>query len=181
MTPLPTVAALCVSARSEYKSLDGVVCYDLARDVRTFTGGMPVICHPPCRAWSLYTRHQAKPPPGEKELGPLCASWLRECGGVLEHPARSLLFQAADLPLPGCRVGDLWSIYIEQHWWGHTGTAKRTWLCFSRIDPRAITIPFRLRNPGGDKRLWNTMPRFLRSHTCESLAAWLVSAARLAA
>ena len=52
-----TVAALCVAPNSLYKTMPGVECYDQARDVRSFTGGMPVVAHPPCRAWSAYTAH----------------------------------------------------------------------------------------------------------------------------
>ena len=91
----PTVAVLCVSKNSIYKRIERVEAFDLARDARTFGGGMPVVAHPPCRSWSAYCAHQAKPLAGEKELGPLCVAWLRECGGVLEHPAHSRLFAAA--------------------------------------------------------------------------------------
>lgn len=52
-----TVAALCVAPNSLYKRLPGVEAYDHARDVRSFAGGMPVVAHPPCRAWSAYTAH----------------------------------------------------------------------------------------------------------------------------
>jgi hypothetical protein len=83
---LRTVAALCVAPNSGYKQMVGVECYDKGRDVRTFAGGMPVVAHPPCRTWSAYTAHQAKAPPGEKELGLLCAEWLRREGGGTGAP-----------------------------------------------------------------------------------------------
>lgn len=113
-TVVRPVAALCVAPNSGYKNMDAVECYDMARDVRTFTGGMPVVAHPPCRTWSAYTAHQAKAPPGEKELGLLCAEWLRREGGVLEHPAHSRLFEAARLPMPGQRLGDLYTMLVFQ-------------------------------------------------------------------
>ena len=80
------VAALCVAPNSVYKTMPGVDAYDKARDVRQFAGGMPVVAHPPCRAWSAYTAHQAKPEPGEKELGLLCADWLKREGGGTGAP-----------------------------------------------------------------------------------------------
>lgn len=80
------VAALCVAPNSIYKQMEGVAVYDKRRDVRTFTGGMPVVAHPPCRAWSAYTSHQAKPEPGEAELGLICADHLRNEGGGTGAP-----------------------------------------------------------------------------------------------
>lgn len=181
-TPSPCsrlVAALCTLRNSVYHEMPGVEPYDIDRDVRTFAGGMPVVAHPPCRSWSAYCRHQAKPQPGEKDLGPLCVDWLRKCGGVLEHPAHSHLWEHCGLPHPGRPRGDLWAIEVLQSWWGHRGTQKRTWLCFSQIAPSDIRLPLRLHAGGGDKRLWQTMPRRLRSATCTEMAEWLVGAARL--
>ena len=175
---VPTVAVLCVSRNSVYKSLENVVCYDAECDVRTFAGGMPIVAHPPCRSWSAFCAHQAKPFPGEKALGPVCVSWLQECGGVLEHPAHSKLFDACQLPMPGETRDGMWTIEVLQSLWGHEGTAKKTWLCFCGIERRQIRLPLTLRSPGGDKRLWQTMPRKLRSATCQAMAEWLVDVAR---
>lgn len=174
------VAILCVQPKSIYKTLAGVECFDIKRDVRTFAGGMPVVAHPPCRSWSRFCAHQAKPLPGEKELGPLCVKWLRECGGVLEHPAHSNLFAHCQLPQPGETRGELWSIAVTQSWWtGHQGTQKRTWLCFSRIPKAAVHFPLTLRGDGGDKRAWQVSSKVQRSATCLELAEWLVAAAHL--
>jgi hypothetical protein len=173
----PIVAVLCVAAKSIYRSLPGVECYDLNRDVRTFAGGMPIVAHPPCRSWSAYCAHQAKPEPGEKELGPLCVEWLRKCGGVLEHPAHSRLFDACQLPKP-CETQDgLWTAEVLQSWWGDTRT-KTTWLCFSRIRRRSVHFPIRLHDPRGDRRRWQVMSRTQRSATHPALAEWLVGVAR---
>lgn len=175
------VAALCVAPNSLYKDFPGVECYDMNRDVRTFQGGMPVIAHPPCRTWSAFTAHQAKAPPGEKELGLICADWLREEGGVLEHPAHSRLFDAAGLPKPGQRLGDLYTMLVHQAWWGYT-MRKATWLCFSRVDVRALTIPYRhhdSREGEGDRRRQQVMSKHQRAATCPALARWLVNAARM--
>lgn len=95
-----TVAVLCAARNSVYHEMEGVDVFDALRGARSFAGGMPVIAHPPCRAWSAYCAHQAKPAPGEKELGIWCAEQVRENGGVLEQPAHSRLFDAAKLPKP---------------------------------------------------------------------------------
>jgi hypothetical protein len=160
-----------------------VDCYDQKRDVRTFTGGMPIVAHPPCRAWSAFTRHQAKPEPGEAELGLLCAEWLRSEGGVLEHPAHSRLFEAAGLPGPGKRRGDLFTVPVLQAWFGYP-TRKETWLCLSRVDPSALDIPYvdhDSRAGLGDGRRYQAMSKHQRAATYPALAEWLVQAARLAA
>lgn len=177
-----TVAALCVASNSPYKAMPGVEAFDKGRDVRSFTGGMPVVAHPPCRAWSAYTSHQAKPEPGEAELGFLCADWLRKEGGVLEHPAHSRLFDAAGLPKPGERRGDLFTMLVLQAWWGYS-MRKATWLCFSRVDVRHLPLPFRPHNSRegqGDRRRQQVMSKNQRAATHPSMAEWLVSAARTA-
>ena len=168
---------LCVGTSSVYRSLPNVECYDLKRDVRTFCGGLPIVAHPPCRSWSAYCAHQAKPVPGEKELGPLCVEWLRKCGGVLEHPAHSRLFSACGLPKPGRPTGNLWTIEVFQAWWGDSRT-KKTWLCFSGIAPDEVTFPLRLHDPSGDRRRWQLMNSTSRSATCLEMARWLVELAR---
>jgi hypothetical protein len=171
------VAILCASKKSVYKSIDGLDVYDVDRDCRTFTGGQPVVAHPPCRAWSRFCRHQAKPLPGEKELAPFCVDAIRANGGVLEHPAYSLLWDELGLPKPSqpCR-GELWSIEVLQRWWGHRQT-KRTWLLVSGLKPADLPpIPYQLR-AGGDKRRWQLMSKAERMATPRAFAEWLIDAA----
>lgn len=175
-----TVAALCVAKTTAYRAMEGVECYDQSRDVRTFAGGMPVVAHPPCRSWSAYCAHQAKPDPGEKELGPLCVDWLRKCGGVLEHPAHSRLWDACDLPKPGePSRGGVWSMAVRQAWWGDS-RHKATWLAFCGVDPAAVVVPYVLRDSRGDRRRWQLMSKRQRSATCAEFARWLVDVARAA-
>lgn len=173
------VAALCVAARSAYQGMDGVDCYDQVRDARTFDGGMPIVAHPPCRSWSAYCAHQAKPDPGERELGIWCCDQLREHGGVLEQPAHSRLFAAAGLPMPGKPKGELWTLPVWQCWWGYP-MRKATWLCFAKVPRDQIQTPFSLHSPGADRRRQQLMSKNQRSHTCEPMARWLVDAARMA-
>ena len=141
MKSLPVVAILCTAPKSVYHSLPGVECFGRKRDVRSFVGGMPVVAHPPCRSWSAYCAHQAKPEPGEKDLGPLCVEWLKKCGGVLEHPAHSRLFSHCNLPRPGWTSrGDFWTAEIWQAWWGYP-MRKASWLLFCGVRPSEVIFP----------------------------------------
>lgn len=180
MSIKPDIAALCVARNSIYKEMPGVDCYDIDRGAINFPGDKPVVCHPPCRAWSAYCRHQAKPEVGEKELGPLCVGLLRACGGVLEHPAHSRLWHELKLPFPGHESsGDWWSCQVNQSWWGDTRT-KKTWLLFSRIRPEDVNPPYRLHDPMGDRRRWQVMSKNQRSASVPAFAEWLVDVARKA-
>jgi hypothetical protein len=171
------IAVLCAARNSIYKTMPDVEVYDIDRDVRSFAGGMPVIAHPPCRAWSAYCRHQAKPLPGEKELAPLCVEWLRQCGGVLEHPAHSRLYDELRLPKPGEAERDgLWSMAVRQSWWGDT-RSKCTWLLFSGVAKKNVDVPFELHQPQGDRRRWQVMSKHQRAATPPAFAKWLVDIA----
>ena len=173
-----TVAILCTSFKTAYKSLEGVEVYDKRRDARTFPGGMPIVAHPPCRAWVRAIGSPAKPEPGERELGVWCCAQLRACGGVLEQPVNSKLFQAGGLPLPneGDRDG-LWTEQVWQAWWGY-GVRKQTWLCFAGIARRDIVFPFSLHPPNQDRAMWDRFSTRKRAMTVPALAQWLVAAAR---
>jgi len=177
---MPRVAVLCCATNSIYKTMPEVDAYDIKRDVRTYSGDLPVVAHPPCRAWSAYTRHQAKPEPGEAELGLWCADKLRECGGILEHPAHSHLFEAAGMPKPGEEHQELKTVSVWQAWWGYP-MRKATWLCFSKINTMDLDFPFLLHAPGADRRRQQLMSKHERAATCPELARWLVDAAMLAA
>jgi hypothetical protein len=178
---LRTVSVLCAARNSVYREMEGVDVYDIDRDARTFDGSTPIVGHPPCRAWSAYCAHQAKPAEGEKDLGLWVCEQLKACGGVLEHPEHSRLFDAAGLPKPGEAARDgLWSAAVLQAWWGDS-RRKATWLCFSSVPREAVDIPLRLRaSDAGDRRRWQVMSKHQRSATCRAFAEWLVSVARRA-
>lgn len=171
------VSALCVDHKSEYRKLENVRCYDDFQDANRFDCATPIVAHAPCRAWSRSFCHQAKPAPGEKELGLKCAEWLKVCGGVLEHPAHSHLFEAAGLPRAGQRIGELVTVEVLQSWWGYE-LKKRTWFCFSHIDIDALDWPFNLKTPYNNAKRFREMTTKRRSHTVAALAQWLVDAAR---
>lgn len=187
-----TIAALCVSGRSIYKHLPGVVAYDRKRDARTFDAKTPAIAHPPCRLWSKFLSHQAKSPDreAEMELGRWCVRTVMRCGGVVEQPAGSRLFYEMNLPMPG--NGDLklinglsgecdgcYTIYVEQSWFGYV-TRKPTWLLICGVPRDQLPpVPFSLAN--GQPCQKPGLSSFARSRTMNTFAEWLCQIARLAA
>lgn len=175
------IAALCVSGRSIYKHTAGVLAYDRLRDARTFPGGIPVVAHPPCRCWSKYLSHQAKPVDrkAEMDLGLWCVEQVIEHGGVLEHPAHSRLFDAAKLPLPNRPAENpfLFTLYIEQAWFGFA-TRKPTWVLVSGVPKHLVpALPFLFRDSNSTDRLIG-MSAAGRSRTIGSFAEWLCQTAR---
>lgn len=172
------VSVLCTSHKTPYKHLVNVHVFDRRTDARTYTGGEPVVAHPPCRSWSVYTRHQSTPAKGEKALGVWCAEQVRMNGGILEQPAHSKLWQAACLPMPG-RVDDplSWSMEVCQEWWG-CPMIKRTWLYFAGIKPKQVHMPFTLHMIHRNQSTWANLTPHQRSATPTRLAEWLVALAR---
>lgn len=100
--------------------------YDETRDARTYAGPNPVVCHPPCGPWGRL-RHLSRHQP--KDLAPIAVAQVRRWGGVLEHPAGSLLWEHCGLPLPS-ELPDAWggiTIAVDQCDYGHVAR-KATWL-----------------------------------------------------
>ena len=175
---MPIVSVLCAARNSVYHTMPALVVYDERRDAKSFPGGTAIIAHPPCRSWSVKTKHQAKPQPGERELGLWCCEQLRQCGGVLEQPAHSEMWAAARFPEPGQGVFDgVWSLEVWQAWWGYP-MKKTTWLAFAGIAPDDVETPLRLHPRGGDLRREQVMSKNQRSATTREFAEWLVSMAR---
>lgn len=189
------IAALFCRRDSNYKEFDSVDVWDAERDARRWPGGCPVIAHPPCRAWGQL-RAMAKAAPGEKELALLAVKWVREFGGVLEHPKRSTLWPLAGLPEPGERDAfGGWTLPINQHWWGHRAE-KATRLYIVGCEPSDIPdMPIVLgdapclvgtsgrRKDGkrlkmGDDGWRPEISKAEREHTPPLLAEWLVNLAR---
>lgn len=136
---MSTVAVLFARKNSVYKSMSQCDVYDIDRDARTFTGGLPVVAHPPCRAWGTLS-HMAKPRHDEKELAPWAVDMVRAWGGVLEHPKRSKLWGHCELPPPDGVTRDKWggwSLLIPQQWWGHRAE-KMTLLYIVGVSPRQL-------------------------------------------
>lgn len=176
-----TVAVLFAAPRSVYKGMAGLDVYDKARDARSFAGGLPVVSHPPCRAFSRMHAF-AKPEPGEVDLVLEAVETVRRCGGVLEHPAGSRLWPMAGLPEPGKSDSCGFSICVDQWWFGHPAR-KRTLLYVVGMEvsqlPRWPLIlgdaPAAVRSevPGRSR-----CTKRQRSATPPLFAEWLVEVAR---
>jgi hypothetical protein len=121
-----TVAALYIDPRGPYPSMPGVECWDETRDARLYGGPHPVVAHPPCGPWGTLAHFCTSQ---LANLAPLAVAQVRTWGGVLEHPARSRLFDIAGMPMPECLPdahGGI-TVAVNQVDWGHACT-KPTWL-----------------------------------------------------
>lgn len=189
------VAVLFARADSNYKAIAGCDVFDCERDARTYNGTLPVVAHPPCRAWGRL-RHFAKPRVDEPDLAMFAVAKVRQCGGVLEHPVSSTLWPVAGLPQPGSRDefgGFTWPIH--QSAFGHRAE-KPTLLYIVGIEPAQLpVVPLflgeathviaqgRTRRDGtritkGSLGWRPEVSKAEREHTPPHLAAWLVDVAR---
>lgn len=169
------IAVLFARSDSVYKSFDLADVWDAERDARKWPGGCPLVSHPPCRGWGRLS-HMAKPREDELDLAIFAINQVRLNGGVLEHPAGSKLWDAANLPPPGYR--DDWggfTLPIRQSWFGHLAP-KNTWLYIVGVAPSGIpAFPFALGQPDG--RIEN-MSKANREKTPIELARWLLDLAQ---
>lgn len=178
------ITVLFARKDSIYKSFPDLDVYDIFRDARTWRGGNSVIAHPPCRAWGQL-RHFAKPRADEKQLAQFSVDLIRKYGGVLEHPARSTLWQAAGLPPPGKfdAFGGFTFPIFQSHF-GHRAE-KKTFLYIVGMNPRHLpAIPFSLAPASHvcETRKRDGRPSIRKSEreqTPVDLALWLVSVAKL--
>lgn len=185
------VAVLFAREDSIYKTLPGCDVYDLRRDARSYVGGLPVIAHPPCRAWGRL-RKFAKPRIDEKDLAFFAIDQVRLNGGVLEHPQSSLLWKVAKLPIG--RMIDKYGGYtlqVQQFWWGHRAR-KCTWLYVCGVSPVHVpAVPLVLGEPThtiknslGRKRIPGReykpqTSKAEREQTPLAFALWLIELSRL--
>lgn len=186
---LEDVVALYVDPRGPYPGLVRE-WYDADRNAMTYRGDLPVVAHPPCGPWSRLS--QLHKDARELALAPHALAIVQRCGGVLEHPAGSKLFEACGLPKPDAagRNGGF-TIEVQQCDWGHPAR-KRTWLfiCGLRQDLPPMPEP---REPthwasGGrtrSSRQGSPVPPGIkicsaqqRRRTPLAFAAWLLEVAR---
>lgn len=181
------VAVLYCTPASVYKAL-AAECFDQYRDARTYKGWLPVVAHPPCRSWGRL-RHLAKPAMHERSLGIHAVQQVRRCGGVLEHPAGSLLWSAllefGNFPLPPVGApadafgGRSFSVY--QSAFGHPAP-KHTWLYVVDARPGELCEVPRageLREasrPGGFRKV-SSQPAARRMDTPPAFAEFLLNLA----
>jgi len=158
--PSDSVVALYVDPRGVYPHLVEQ-WYDEQRDARTYEGSSPIVAHPPCGPWgqmrALCTRQPAW-------AGPHAVDVVRRCGGVLEHPAGSKLWDACHMPRPeqGEDAFHGRSYYVEQVHWGHA-CLKPTWLYVVGVDmDRVVAAILASRVPSEPTHVVTTGPRFDR-------------------
>ncbi len=193
---MPDVAALYIDPRGPYPKMDGVDCWDEARDARLYSGPAPIVAHPPCGPWGRLRHLCTKDDP---TLAIRAVEQVRQWGGILEHPYCSLLFRHCRLPLPGELPDAFGGVTIEvcQSDWGHPAL-KRTWLYLVGLrrlpefppprEPTHWISGTRKRFPDGVRRLRGCVPPGIkvcsaqqRRRTPPAFAEWLVSLARMAA
>jgi hypothetical protein len=182
------VAVLFARGDSVYHSIAAADVFDVARDARTYAGSLPVVAHPPCRAWGRL-RHFAKPRHDEKALALFAVEQVRRCGGVLEHPAQSTLWSAAGLPALGGGFDSFggWTLGVKQFDFGHRAD-KATWLYIVGVQPGQVCrLPFELgyapcvvetRKKDGYVR--PSVSKKEREATPVAFAHWLIDLASLA-
>jgi hypothetical protein len=178
------ISVLFCSPRSVYNKFEGIAIYDRKRDAFTFNGKGPVICHPPCAQWSRL-RNLAKHNLSDKSAAVFCLNIIRCNGGILEHPAGSVLWRTLSLPKPGGPpdVFGGYSLSIRQVEFGHH-CVKQTWLYICRIPKDRFTLkPFPGRKPTHSIRfLKNKNSKLLiassaiRNNTPLLFAQWLLQA-----
>jgi hypothetical protein len=79
----------------------------------------------------------------EIALAPHAVAVVQLCGGVLEHPKGSKLWESCQLPKPGSGETDShggFSIEVSQCDWGHPAR-KRTWLYIVGLKDSIPTMP----------------------------------------
>lgn len=170
----PMVSALYVDPTGPYTAMDGVDPWSERRDARRYNGPNPVVAHPPCARWS---RLRGMATQDTADCGPLAVEVVQRFGGVLEHPAFSLLWAHCSLPEPGDEPDQFggYTLHVEQSRWGHRAP-KPTWLYIvgcprERLPPIPPPVP----DPGG--RVCKMSPK-QRELTPLSMAEWLVKVAR---
>lgn len=165
------IAVLYAKEKSVYLQIAGLDVWDEKRDARNYAGILPVIAHPPCRAWGRL-RHRSKHRDDERDLAFHALGMVRDCGGVLEHPSGSAFWREADLPRPGeqpDRYGG-YTIAVNQVDWGHRAR-KATWLYIVGVPLRRL--PARP-PPGVARTTVERMWRGEREATPFRFAMWLV-------
>lgn len=122
--------ALFCRTDSAYKKRAAWDVYDIDRDATKYNGNLPVVCHPPCRAWGRLS-HMASPREGEKLLANWSLEKVNRVGGIVEHPSGSKLWDIYRFIVPDSNGGLV--IEIDQYDFGHVAH-KKTKLYICGID-----------------------------------------------
>lgn len=141
------IAALFVESAGVYANLPDVVCWDITRDARLYSGPWPVVAHPPCERWGRFW-HGSTRKPHQFTLGDdggcfaAALAAVRRYNGILEHPKDSHAWDKEFFDLAKPRYGEGWikadnfggwTCVIDQAWFGHPAR-KPTWLYAVGVD-----------------------------------------------
>lgn len=153
------VAALYVLARGPYANMPDVDPWPERRNALLYRGPWPVLAHPPCAWWSRSVRHQVKVSSSQgPHLAPTAVTQVQDWCGVLEQPARSILWETMGLPFPEAyRQMTIagperdehggFTVEVDQSSWHDPespqehGEHKRTWLYMVGIQPEDVHLP----------------------------------------
>ena len=172
--------ALFCRTDSAYKKREAWDVYDIDRDATKYNGSLPVVCHPPCRAWGRLS-HMASPREGEKLLANWSLEKVNQVGGIVEHPSGSKLWDIYRFIVPDSNGGFV--IEIDQYDFGHVAH-KKTKLYICGIDrdelpdlpPKDETIHVcekgKRRSICGNVKGTTRCTQYQREYTPEALIDW---------
>ena len=181
-------AALFVRRDSAYKNRSEWDCWDADRDATKYDGHLPVVCHPPCRAWGVmshmafrnkdWTKTESENEVAEKNLALKAIDYVQKNGGILEHPSGSRLF---GLYLPNVnefkdKYGGF-TILIDQFDFGHVAH-KPTKLYICGVNSNDIPAMPTKRTEHTDRSIAGNVPgttrctQYQREYTPEALIDW---------
>ena len=119
------VAALYVDPSGPYPALvANGEWYDAERSARTYAGDLPVVAHPPCGPWGKLS-WRCKDQDRTHAIHAIAE--VRRCGGILEHPVGSRLFEECGIPTapwtPDRETDEFggYTLCFPQWNWGHRG------------------------------------------------------------
>lgn len=172
--------ALFCRTDSAYKKREAWDVFDIDRDATKYNGSLPVVCHPPCRAWGRLS-HMASPREGEKLLANWSLEKVNQVGGIVEHPSGSKLWDIYRFIVPDSNGGFV--IEIDQYDFGHVAH-KKTKLYICGIDrdelpdlpPKDETIHVcekgKRRSICGNVKGTTRCTQYQREYTPEALIDW---------
>lgn len=152
------IPILCVDKQSNYFKCPDADCYDAARDMHTYSGSSPVICHPPCRNF-VKVRINVKFSQGELDIARRCYDLVQLYGGIIEQPKWSIMFDWLGIKPTLC---------IDQSWFG-LNYSKQTWLYFKDVKP--LRFPLSLDLPQKQQK---SITSSMRSRQPLGLCHWLI-------
>jgi len=177
--------ALFCRTDSAYKKRDAWDVYDIDRDATKYNGNLPVVCHPPCRAWGRLS-HMASPREGEKELAIWSLEKLNQVGGIVEHPSGSKLWKIYRHIVTDSEVfyvDGSFVIEIDQYDFGHVAHKKTKLLIkgisrdeLPKLPPKDETIHVcekgKRRSICGNVKGTTRCTQYQREYTPEALIDW---------